>query len=269
MTRKAKELVQRFVSEELSGEVKNFLTFDFKTLHSSPLYGAPERGFDCDDTELARAVYTVIWGKYFPELDMDEQGNGKKFRGDTMNSFHTMFGRAVPGKEGFFAGVEKYAPSEEFREKVRVYGKICSNLGNFTLLPHLYACDTTLNFHRGTNSWRDFFDRFLAELHKVLCNGSEQDAVLKKLVSANDFFFRHFYGESGAERLLKIFFLEGYVSCDGKPSLVFPYNYHWRDTADREGYFRDAELYMEKASAVILARCGKMIEALNAELAQK
>ena len=266
MTHHAAALIQDFISDTLAGDINNFRTFDFKSLKNSAKYGAPGENFDCDDTLLMRAIYTVLWGSEFPGLSMEQPTAGRRYRGDTMNSFHTMFGREIAGKPGFFAGVEKYAPSEEFRERVRRFGKLCSNLGNYILLPHWYACGTTLNFYRGTNEWHDFFDRFLIELCKVLCNAEEQDERLIRLVEVNGFYFDQRKGEENFRKMVKTLFLEDYCGSDGMPRKLFPCNFHWRDTNDREQYFHDANIYLDKTQSLILSRCSKMISALDSAL---
>lgn len=266
MTHHAAALIQNFISDTLAGDINNFRTFDFKSLKNSAKYGAADENFDCDDTLLMRAIYTVLWGSEFPGLSMEQPAAGRRYRGDTMNSFHTMFGREIAGKPGFFAGVEKYAPSEEFRERVRRFGKLCSNLGNYILLPHWYACGTTLNFYRGTNEWHDFFDRFLIELCKVLCNAKEQDETLIRLVEVNGFYFDQRKGEENFRKMVKTLFLEDYCGSDGMPRKLFPCNFHWRDTNDREQYFHDANIYLDKTQSLILSRCSKMISALDSAL---
>ena len=222
MTHHAAALIQNFISDTLAGDINNFRTFDFKSLKNSAKYGAPGENFDCDDTLLMRAIYTVLWGSEFPGLSMEQPAAGRRYRGDTMNSFHTMFGREIAGKPGFFAGVEKYAPSEEFRERVRRFGKLCSNLGNYILLPHWYACGTTLNFYRGTNEWHDFFDRFLIELCKVLCNAEEQDETLIRLWKSTAFTLINAKVKKISEKWSKLFFLRITAKVTECPENFFP-----------------------------------------------
>ena len=119
MDERARQLLQDFIREKLNGTLENIRTFDIKTLRGDDKFGCPGRYFDCDDTEIMRAIYVVLWGDALPDLSMDTLGNTGKYRGDTMNSFHTMFGREIPERPGFYAGLEKYHPSEELRERVR------------------------------------------------------------------------------------------------------------------------------------------------------
>ena len=266
MRMKGAELIRKFVDEALSGDWKKFETFDVRTLQTSELYGCPGRNFDCDDTELMRAAYVVLWGDFFPDLTMENYGYRKQYRGDTVNTFHTMFGREIEGQPGSFAGLEKYAPSDELREQVRSFFRLCSTVGNYVVLPNYFARKTSLNCYRGTNSWHDFFDRFLIELHKILIGADDQDETLQELVKVNDFCFRNFRGEERFSKFVKSLFLEDYCNGNGIPQNNFAMNYHWKNEEALEQYFHDAELYLKKSEKIICNRAGKMIELLKSKI---
>ena len=194
-------------------------------------------------------------------------GDGEKYRGDTMNSFHTMFGREIPDRPGFFAGLEKYGPAEGLRERVREFGNAyCSTVGNFVVLPNLYARGTTLNMYRGTNWSRDFFDRFLIGLKNVLCSCGKKDPLLEELVEANAFCFGKFEGEEGFCALVRGLLLEDYCGPESFPKTVFPMNYHWKNPADKESYIRDASSYLDNAERIIRNRGRKIRDILRAKL---
>lgn len=270
MDEKARHLLQDFVQEKLDGKLDNIRTFDLKTLRGDDKFGCPGRYFDCDDTEIMRTIYVVLWSDFLPELSMDTLGNAGKYRGDTMNSFHTMFGREIPERSGFYAGLEKYHPSDELREQVREFGnRSCSTVGNFVVLPNLYVQNTTLNFYRGTNQWHDFFDRFLIQLTNVLCDGNEKDPLQEELVKANAFCFDKFKGRKGFQALAKILLLEDYCDDEYAPGIVFPMNYHWKNPADATTYFRDAKSYLENAKRIISCRSRKIADVLQTKLAEK
>ena len=267
MDEKARQTLQDFIQEKLNGDPDGILTFDFKTLRDSEKFGCPGRRFDGDDTEIVRAVCVVLWKDLLPELSMATLGDGEKYRGDTMNSFHTMFGREIPGRPGFFAGLEKYDPPEEMRERVREFGNAyCSTVGNFVVLPNLYVQGTTLNMHRGTNEWRDFFDRFLIQLRNVLCGGEEKDPLLAELVKANGFCFGKFEGREGFSSLVRGLLLEDYCDQEFLPKFVFPMNYHWKNPADKETYFRDTAAYLDNAERIIRNRGRRIRDLLRAKL---
>lgn len=257
------QLVNDFVSEFCGGNWELLKTFDFKTLFSSEKFGCPGRNFDCDDTNIIRAIYVLLWQDLFPKLNLDNFGYLRQYRGDTINTFHTMFGREISGRPGFFAGLEKYSPSDELRQKVRDFGKLCSSLGNYVVLPNCFARSTTLNCYRGTNAWRDFFDRFLIELHKVLTSAPDPDETLSELVKINSFCFDHFTGQENFSRFTEALCLSDYCDESGLPKLVFSLNYHWKNEADPEQYFRDAELYLEKTAFIIRRRADQMAARLK------
>ena len=267
MDGKVKQILRAFIQEKLNGKLDEILTFDFKTLRESEDFGCPGRRFDGDDTEIVRAICVVLWEELLPELSMAALGDRKKYRGDTMNSFHTMFGREIPERPGFFAGLEKYDPPEELRERVREFGNAyCGTVGNFVVLPNLYVRGTTLNMYRGTNGWRDFFDRFLIQLRKVLCGGEEKDPLLAELVKANAFCFTRFEGREGFPALVRGLLLEDYCDREYNPKTVFPMNYHWKDPADKETYFRDAASYLDNAERIIRNRGRRILDILRAKL---
>lgn len=183
-----------------------------------------------------------------------------------MNTFHTMFGREIPERKGFYAGLEKYSPSDELREKVRHFSTVCSSVGNYVVLPNYYADGTTLNCYRGTNEWHDFFDRFLMELYKVLTDSGKQDKTLQSLVLINDFCFTKFRSFEGFRTFTERLLLQDYCTAEGKPAQIFPMNYHWMDEKAPERYFRDAECYLEKAEKIIRKRSAMICELLRTAL---
>jgi len=260
----AKKLVKEFVEEMLSGDMDNFRTFDLKQLRTNDKYGCPGRNFDCDDTELMRAVYVILWSDVLPGLQMDNFGYRKQYRGDTLNTFHTMFGRPIPERPGFFAGVEKYAPTEELREKVRFFGSKYHTVGNYIVLPNYFAGKTSLNCYRGTNDWHDFFDRFLSELYKVQTGADSGDEILKELVQVNSFCFSRFTGEKGMEIWIEKLFLTEYCSkSNGRPCEIFAMNYHWKNINARERYLEDALHYIDTSCRIISCRTEKMLARLK------
>ncbi|MBR2425246.1 MAG: hypothetical protein IKB16_00750 [Lentisphaeria bacterium] len=260
------QLIKDFIAEKLSGDVNNITTFDFRTLEDSEKFGCPQRYFDCDDTEIMRAIYVVLWGELLPGLSMNNFGYRRQYRGDTMNTFHTMFGRELEGRPGFFAGLEKYGPSEELREKVRNFSKLCSSVGNYVVLPNYYTGGTTMNLYRGTNQWHDFFDCFLLELYQVLTGIGKQDTRLVELVKSNDFCFRKFRSEKGFADFADGLLLMDYCGENGQPKQIFSMNYHWKNEQDREQYFRDAEQYLAQTETIIKRRSEMICQLLCAKL---
>ena len=66
MDERARQLLQDFIREKLNGTLENIRTFNIKTLRGDDKFGCPGRYFDCDDTEIMRAIYVVLWGDALP-----------------------------------------------------------------------------------------------------------------------------------------------------------------------------------------------------------
>ena len=77
MDKKARQLLRDFIREKLNGKLENLPAFDFKKLRGDDKFGCPGRYFDCDDTEIMRAVYVVLWEDLLPDLSMETLGNEK------------------------------------------------------------------------------------------------------------------------------------------------------------------------------------------------
>ncbi|MBE6356252.1 MAG: hypothetical protein E7058_03965 [Lentisphaerae bacterium] len=263
----AKKLISDFINDHLSGDLNNIRNFDFETLYSSQKFGCPGRKFDCDDTNIMRAIYVILWQDLLPGLSMNNCGSGsRQYRGETLNTFHTMFGKANPNYPGHFYGLEKYAPSDEIREKVRRFRKICHLLGNYAVLPNWRADNTTINCYRGTNDWHDFFDQFLIELYNILTASPQQNDILKKLVSVNHFCFDKFMGIDGFCCFARGLLLTDYCTAGMIPVKIFAGNYHWKDENDSTTYMHDAMQYIEQAEAIIRQRTDNMCKILFTKL---
>ena len=266
--KKARELIRSFVKEELGGDLRAWSEFDHHCLYSMKKYGCPERQFDCDDSELLRSVYVLLWAEDFPGLSFKNLGTGKLYRGDTLNTFHTMFGREIPGNRGCYAGLEKYAPGDALRKKVRCFRERAARLGNYAVLPNLAVEGETLNTLRGCSCLRDYFDRFLKLVQNAL-TGRKYLEEFHPLMEKNAEFFKHFEGAEGFQRWVETLLFQDYL---GKPSSeenfpqvkeIFAMNYHWYKPEDRENYFKAAELYIEKADKIITNRTEAMLERLE------
>ena len=94
---KAKNLVQEFTAEYLDADIDNLASFDFCLLEQDKRFGCPGRNFDHDDTNIAKALYIIIWSDLIPNLSFDNIGTGCLYRGDTLNTFNTLFGKDYNG----------------------------------------------------------------------------------------------------------------------------------------------------------------------------
>ena len=272
----ARELVRDFIAEHLDGDLDRLKDFNLSTLDGDKKYGQQEgNSFDADDCILARAIYVLVWGDVFPYLNMLSIGSGRAYRGDTMNTFNTMFGREIPEQPGCYYGLENFHPDERTRSLARKFHELVPTIGNYVVLPN-YADGNrkTINTYRGCHfRWRDYFDQFMMALEAVLTNASEQDAALRTLIiDKNDYAFEKYMGTEGFHALAERLFLDGYIEENGHS---FAFNtvmtgkvmYHWmKPRPSDEEYLQGAQWYARNAIQIIRARAERIVNVLAEKL---
>ena len=272
----ARQLIRAFVEERLNGELDRLKDFNFTTLENDVKYGQQEGlDFDADDCLLARAIYVLVWGDVFPHMNMLSIGKGRAYHGDTMNTFHTMFGREIPEQPGCFQGVENYHPNEQMRNLARKFHDLVPTIGNYVVLPnHANKCGKTINTYRGChNLWRDYFDQFMLALEAVLSDGPQQDAELRHLVrERNGLAFEKYFSLEGFRSFSERLFLDAYI---GEGGHAFLFNtcmtgkvmYHWMmPRPSDEEYLKGAQWYARNAIQIIHARAEKIVNVLIGKL---
>ena len=262
MTESPKEIITHFVGEKLSGKIAKLEDYCFSELNGTR-YGrcSGMSEFDCDNTVLANAIYVLLWGgrgNIFPELTMENVGRGKAFRGDTMNSFNTVFGKYDSTIDLW----EKYGMGEQ----VDSFQKKYHTIGNFIVLPNRATPGIdTLNMYRG-RTWGDFFDRFLIELDKVLSGKEDKDAGLSACVACNQSSFQGIQ----ISKMSNSMFLQDYIDeSNAMPKPVFGHyfagNKIKRDIHDA-AYRKFALSYIEKTIEIISNRSKKICLELSRKM---
>lgn len=258
------EFVKKFVKEKLNDDINEFKNFNFEKIKTEEYGEMTSSGdFDADDTKIARAIYFLIWKDLLPELDkLDDIGTGKKYRGDHLNTFNTLFGRD-------YIGLNKYADDEELKKKAKGFNEKYQTIGNFMLLPNKSLTDKiTLNTYRGTCSWHDYFDIFLSELEKCL-NKYASNETLKALVECNSIYFQEI---NTIQKFRDVNYLEKYFENDAVKIFFNKCIFHWQKKEenlteeDKQEYVKFAKNYIDIASLIIDDRAIKMISALNNKL---
>ena len=263
-TPEAIDLVRKFVAEELRGNLDALAEYDLGTLEGHPLYGAPGRTFDTDDCNLVRALFDVLYAEALPGLSLPAIGTGRAYRGDTLNTFHTLFGRPIPGQPGRFAGLERHRPSDDLRARAAAFHRTYHTLGNLAPLPNRSVGRITLNTYRGTHAqWRDAFPAFLQNLRLALLADPAADSTLGRLVEANADAFGEFRGADGLARFAHRLDLDDYVDpATGLPIPHYAPNAHFIPQSD-EAYFAAAERYLAIAPDLIQRRAERMVARLK------
>ena len=256
-----KELIIQFIDEKLGGNIENLSNFDLLQLENDKKFGCNKRGFDCDDTNIARAIYTLVYEDVWPELSY-QSFITKRYRGDTINTFGTMFGEI---DNDVITGFDKIAKESDMRSKVLRFYSTYHTIGNMMVLPNVFIGRWSLNLYRGCHhAWHDYIDRFLVELKNCLI-GEPTDAFLSKLIQANEFAFTKYYGIDGFNNLVHNLFLDNYL-VNGNPVVVSASYYHWKKNMNKQDYIDEAQRYIDLSEKVINNRSQLIIQKVKEKL---
>lgn len=262
--KKSISLINDFCNVFLDGKPERLTTFCFDKLEGNIKFGIPEImkndnnwSFDCDDTALARSIYCVLWGYIF-DLNEEDIGTGKDYRGDTINSFNTVLGS---GKNGIFAHrAQLYNLDCDIKrwKNALSFNWVYHTLGNFILLPNL----AKINTKRASSSLKDYFDSFLIEISNYRNNRSYNGSLQK--IQQNKFYF----SPNAMQLLKKEFFLKYYFDEREKPIQYFNIvpKERRRKYFTPENYTKLFDEYISKSEKVIEYRAKKMIDIIKEEL---
>ena len=262
---KAKSLITSFVEERLQGNLNELARFDFAQLRGYKKYGVCSGGlFDCDNTNLSNAIYLLVFEDVWNDLSISSLENGL-YRGDTINSFNTTFGKAVT--TGGFAGLNRFQPDACLQQRVLKFHSLYHTIGNFMVLPNACVDGYTLNTFRGSyNQWRDYIDKFLEALYFALTNPqSANNEQFNQLIAANIKDFEPYHQE-GFELLMNKLLLNDCIDQDGMPKQLFDVVYHWNKQLTRDLYLRHINKYLDFCESFIEKRGSKMVEIIASKL---
>lgn len=256
---------------------KLFLNVEDKKRYIELSYGSNSKdALDCDDTHLARIVYFLIHrdeenNEYaLPNLiNFSDIGSGYKYkyRGDTINTYSTLFGSKNQGYEIFF----KLCNVED--ERVANFRNRYVTMGNFILLPATTVQlnpDTrkwySMNSYRGTNErYRDYFDLFISRL---MSNDCIDFKLWKEQEELKDYF--NFMKDKG--KFIKANILEDYFNMETQQAIsnLFkhkdteaPYCWFTNNNIEDTKYREFALNYIDKATEIIKHRACKISNLLK------
>lgn len=265
--------------ERLDGNINKLATFSLTKLWNDDKYGCPDRQFDCDDTNLMRAIYCVVFKNAWNNLTM-ETLTKSTLRGDTMNTRATLFGRKSKPEESFHPGLDRYSPPKELSDRVSKFFFVCNSIGNMMILPnhskmiellengeskHIWW---TINTHRGCcPEIQDYMDRFLVQMYKVLTKKPDADENLIELVQANNDQFDMYWGEDGWKDFIRNNMLEYYCDEYSIPILSSKGYTFWRNCYTTRGnYLKECERYLDFVTPIINERAKRMIDVIKQHL---
>ncbi len=270
--------LETFTRNHLDGDVRNLATLSLGEMQVLPQQYdfALRDNLDNDETNLAWEVYHRVWGlERMPETPpLSPEEPQPTFRGDTINSFRTLFGREItlPSTGGDeiigFQGLRRFDAEDELFEKVRDFWYTYTCIGNFIPFPNVKDCGVTINTYRPV--WHDYFDAFLENLHQCLVGSTnpapDAKASLPKLINRNSFFWNEYRGPDGWKAFITKFMLEDYCDADLLPKRLYSRLWHWKRTLSRADYIAACHQYIDTATPLILSRGKRMMSAVNASM---
>ena len=264
--KKATSLINHFIEESLQGNLSALSSFDFAQLRGDKKYGVcRSNSFDCDSTNLANAIYLLVFEDVWKDLTYLSLEN-RMYRGDTINSFNTTFGRTVT--TGGFAGLNRFNPDKSLQKRVQRFHSLYHTIGNFIVLPNASVGGRTLNTFRGFHyQWRDYIDKFIEALHLLLTvPQGTHDKLFHQLIDANVKDFEPYFHQEGFELLIDKLLLNDCINQDGKPKQLFDVVYHWDKRLTRDMYLRHVNQYLDFSESFIVKRGAKMVEIITSKL---
>lgn len=167
---KSIEILRNFLRDVLDGDIEKLRDFDFTDLTT---YVGDIT--DPDMYLITQAIYIILWGDLY-DLTFEKMGswnwnNEYAFRGDTMNSFGSLFGKEDRKKDRSFAFRAKLYHAEEnprLWAKIEKFSKTYHYIGNFILIPNRGTLRNGINGARARyyEGMRDYFDWFVTSIAK-------------------------------------------------------------------------------------------------------
>lgn len=218
--------IKGFVDKYFDGNVDGFLDFPLSRLQEDKDFGCRGRSFDSDDTEIMRHLYVVLFADVWPDLSL-ESLRAAEFRGDTLNTYNTMFG--VPNEASVHPGLDRFQTSAAICQEVAAFHDRYTFIGNMAPLPNLRVNGKSINTYRGTHGqWHDLYQ-----------------------------------GEDGFRKLVDGLMLNDYVDANYQPILSSKGFYFWKKGLTSEEYSAEAARYVNFSTTIINHRSRLMVDKLK------
>ncbi|WP_049492336.1 hypothetical protein [Streptococcus pseudopneumoniae] len=273
---KALDIVKSFVSDALNGDISMLKDEDITRLINR-ISNRKKRNLyfgsiaDPDMYYITQSIYILIWGHVF-DLTFEKLGSWGRvehpFRGDTMNSFNSVF-----GKEYLIA--KRYKLNKNLLKNIEEYLSLYHSIGNFIVIPN------KLNLNRQRANYytlQDYFDSFLGALFQYKYQDIETEYRIFSEVLHSSLIENTIFNKIEFKKYISDFFLESYVE-DGKPFNVFDIPLEIRrkeyigrnrrsrsDFITRDEYIDMASKYYNKSKEIISYRAECIVDVLKNEI---
>lgn len=282
---KSRIILRGFINDVLDGDIEKLRDFDFANLTNQYVGEI----IDPDMFLITQAIYILLWGDIY-ELTFEKMGswnwrNEYAFRGDTMNSFGSLFGKKDKRRDRDFAFRAKFYGADKnprLWRKINAFSRLYHSIGNFIVIPNRGSLRNGINGARAgyydreeCEGMRDYFDWYLirvAEYQRKVKNGDINLSKFEMQLQMNPEYNPAFLAIKEWEDR---FFLTPYFK-DGEPTLLFQKPLEERlKVTDPNGtdplisYFKADEYlelledFIDRSEEVIKYRTDKIIEALK------
>lgn len=285
----SRNLVLEFINEVLNGDINSIRGFCFDDLKGVTKFDNTgiDSIFDCDNLKITNAIFCILWGHIFDlqDGDMGSWTIRAKYRGDTINTFNTLFGNSDNGEFAPRAKWHKLNEDHNLWNKIENFYKDYHKIGNFILIQNIDNINCARNFR-----FADYFDDFLLDIWEYQ-NGNLNEKVKDNLKNYNltgqksddkkikkyEEFCKAldnnpFYKNNNFFKILREdFYLEDYIDSNFKPFKVFTSvdnrDVGYLNYCNKNGYKELVKEYLDKAKRIIDKRSLKIIDTIKIELA--
>lgn len=269
----AMQLIRMFIEDVLEGDITKLINNDISMLIRNVSDGKKRDLYlgnidDPDMFKITQAIYIVLWGDIY-NLTFENMGPwGEKknpFRGDTMNSFNSVYGKNM-------LIAKRYGLNSTLMNSVTLYQLLYHSIGNFVVIPNRMDIN-----RRRANYYtiQDYFDSFVGAIYQYQ-NQNSQTEYWQFFEELNVGFIENpEYKDLPFESFIENFFLDKYVK-NGKPYNVFDLSYDLRkkeyigrnkrskaEFFSKKEYTMLAKKYFDVASDIITYRGEKIVERLK------
>ena len=278
-----KTIVIDFIAEKLNDDINNLKYFDILQLKYDIKYGCDNpKDFDCDTAKIVNAIIILVWSDYFQEFNLNSVGRFKDYRGDTMNSFKTMFGNTLIGNQFIGDKNGTYTTDLMLLNDIEDFYHKYHTIGNVIVLPDNGRIDVSrknfitsilqtkpesINNYRGMHNpgFSDYFDTFLFELENIFLDKQKYDIGLSALFTKKNYYFEKFpKSKTGFLKFCNINFLQDYLNDDDSTNNNIFNHYIYRKNITN--YAKDAKSYIKTSTTIINNRADIIIKILQKKL---
>ncbi len=266
---------KKFKGKDYCEKLDEFSKYSLWNLRGDTTWGKCSGStFDSDDTYITRIIFSLVW-----DIPFEKIGQGKDYRGDTLNSFATLMSKDLEISLLHLCIDETYnlknnsithfkigeieIGDHDLITKIIGFVKIYLTIGNMIPLPNNSVDGQTLNKYRA-NAYADCFDGFLGKLEECFLDKNKEEIIYSLYRENKDILEKV---AKGYEPFLSAFFLNEYKNFE-KPFSQYKWRYHAKKENEEE-YKQEIRYYIDKATDIIKNRSEEIVKKLKKILEER